>query len=259
MGSSQSSVATQAFGAHTNGLKSLLDTGEHADLKLRCVDGREFMVHKAIVCAQSEFFPKACKPEKFKVGRSCTVGHRYQEQPGQLSKASPQVEGNEGVVELTIGDATTIGFLLNFLYTMSYVDDIKAKSCLITDVNLYIAADFYAIETLKSVAAAGFQKHLTGGLWKTDSFPKALELIYNDTFPEDRRLRDVALAVLLDNASELIKFNSTVPTELTRVIESLPELSKDIAIQSLAQVQTLTSEIESLRRNAKKIELTATC
>lgn len=48
---------------------SLLVTGEHSDLVLRCNDGKEFKVHKAVVCAQSDFFRKACKPDKFKVGK----------------------------------------------------------------------------------------------------------------------------------------------------------------------------------------------
>ncbi|TID19571.1 hypothetical protein E2P81_ATG06738 [Venturia nashicola] len=216
MGARQSNITTAVVGAHTNGLKSLLDTGEHSDLLLRCSDGKEFKVHKAIVCAQSEFFRKACKPEKFK-------------------------EGKLNLVELTIGNSTTIGLLLNFLYTMNYANDVKAKNCLLNNVNLYVAADFYAIEALKKVAAAAFEKHLTEGLWKTGSFPKALEVIYSETPSSDRKLRDVALAVLMEHAAELFKFDSSVPTELSEVIESLPELSKDIAIQSLSEVEKFKS------------------
>lgn len=57
-----------ALEAHKAGLRRMLDTGKHADLVLRCTeDGKEFQVHKAIVCAQSKFFEKACEPENFKV------------------------------------------------------------------------------------------------------------------------------------------------------------------------------------------------
>lgn len=54
--------------AHKAGLRRMLDTGKHTDLTLRCTDdGKEFKVHKAIVCAQSKFFEKACEPDSFKV------------------------------------------------------------------------------------------------------------------------------------------------------------------------------------------------
>lgn len=126
---------------------------------------------------------------------------------------------------------------------MDYVNNNKSKNCLLTDVKLYVAADFYVIATLKTVAATSFEKHLTGGLWKTDSFPKALEIIYNDTPSSDRKLRDAALTVLMEHAAELIKFGSNVPTDLSMVIEKLPELSKDIAVQSLSEVEKLKSRL----------------
>lgn len=50
------------------GLHRMLDSGKHTDLVLRCTeDGKEFKVHKAIVCAQSKFLEKACEPDSFKV------------------------------------------------------------------------------------------------------------------------------------------------------------------------------------------------
>lgn len=44
----------------------MLDTGLYSDLTLRC-GSKGFKVHKAVVCAQSDFFSDACKLEGFKV------------------------------------------------------------------------------------------------------------------------------------------------------------------------------------------------
>lgn len=62
-----SSLSNQGTPSTSADVDSLLDTGEHSDLILRCSDGTVFNVHKAIVCSQSQFFRNACKPEKFKV------------------------------------------------------------------------------------------------------------------------------------------------------------------------------------------------
>lgn len=51
----------------SNQLTRMLETGDHSDLVLRCTDGKIFNVHKAIVCAQSDFFSRACQSGRFKV------------------------------------------------------------------------------------------------------------------------------------------------------------------------------------------------
>ena len=41
---------------------AFLDNELYSDLILRSSDGTTFRVHKVIVCTQSKFFGKACKP-----------------------------------------------------------------------------------------------------------------------------------------------------------------------------------------------------
>lgn len=53
----------------------MLDTGLYSDLTLRC-GSKDFKVHKAVVCAQSEFFANACKPEGFKVSSFSSANSR---------------------------------------------------------------------------------------------------------------------------------------------------------------------------------------
>ena len=48
-------------------MHSCFRSGAYSDLTIRCGDGREFKVHKDIVCPQSQFFAKAVEEGRFKV------------------------------------------------------------------------------------------------------------------------------------------------------------------------------------------------
>lgn len=214
-------------------MTSLLETGEHSDLVLRCSEGKEFKVHKAILCAQSEFFQKACKPGSFKVSQPSIIKTRVE------TKIILFQEAKENVVKLTIGDSSLISLLLSFLYTTGC----DYEDSLLTDVNLYVAADFYDIESLKAVAAEKFKDHLTKGLWKSDSFSQAVEIIYNETTAEmEPDLRGIALEKIVEHASELMKSDTNgAPSALAKVMDRVAELSKDLAMRLLSENEKLKS------------------
>ncbi|KAE9985017.1 hypothetical protein EG328_008007 [Venturia inaequalis] len=214
MVSNLSKAFTSSKKHHEAAMARLLETGEHSDLVLRCSDGKEFRVHKGILCAQSQFFRKACNPEHFK-------------------------EGRENLVELTIGDSSIISLLLSFLYTTNF----EATICPLIDVNLYVAADFYDIEPLRLMAAACFESHLEDGHWTSDFFPKAVETIYNETSTETSpNLRNTAFTCIVEHASELMKPGTNgTPSALAIMMDTIPELSKDIAMHLLFEAERLKS------------------
>ncbi len=51
---------------HQNGIRaslsSILNSGKYSDMTI-CCGGREFMVHRAVVCPRSRFFAAACDGE----------------------------------------------------------------------------------------------------------------------------------------------------------------------------------------------------
>jgi hypothetical protein len=54
-------------------LKRLLDSSKYSDLTIQC-DDQQWLVHKSIVCSQSDFFSAACDRD-FKVRRrTMTLG-----------------------------------------------------------------------------------------------------------------------------------------------------------------------------------------
>ncbi|KAE9985016.1 hypothetical protein EG328_008006 [Venturia inaequalis] len=213
-----SELETAILGAHKEALCRLRKSEEHCDLTLRCtIDGEEFKVHKAIVCAQSGFFQKACKPDSFK-------------------------EGKDSVVDLTIGSPFTIALLLDFLYDMSY-PDLNPDDNLIHDVNLYIAADFYDVPILKRVATNHFKNNVNELTNVERCLVPVTEIVYNETATTDRTLRELALAVVVANASDLLKpqDQNAGPTHLAEIMKAIPELGVDVARGLALEVEKLKS------------------
>jgi hypothetical protein len=117
---------------------------------------------------------------------------------------------------------------------LEYVD--QSENNLVTDVNAYVAADFYVVPFLKTLVAAKFKDHLTS-LWNSDNFPVAVETIYTETVSTDRALRDLVLDTIIKHASVLLGPSiSCTSTALTSVMDRVAELGKDLSIRMLSEV-----------------------
>lgn len=233
---------------------SLLDTGEHSDLVLRCSDGTEFNVHKAIVCSQSQLFRFACKPEKFKVSDAMApfllLGNNISDR-----LANEKQEGNENRIDLTVGNSTTINSLLKYLYTMEYVNHAAPEDVLTTDVDVYVVADFYAVPVLKKLIAAQFENHLAK-LWNTDLFSQAVQTIYTDTPITGRNLRDMALDTIMEHTTDLIETGEGAdPTPLTEVMDYVPELGKDLTLRLISNGESSNPESETREVRVERLVL----
>lgn len=125
--------------------------------------------------------------------------------------------------------------LLSFLYTTNF----EAVICPLIDVNLYVAADFYDIEPLRLIAAARFESHLENGHWEGEFFPQAVEIIYKETSTETSpNLRNTAFTCIVEHASELMKPGTNgTPSALAKMMDTIPELSKDIAMHLLFEAE----------------------
>ncbi|TID19512.1 hypothetical protein E2P81_ATG06679 [Venturia nashicola] len=198
-----------AVDAHAAGAHSLLGTGEHSDLVLRCSDGEEFRVHKAVVCAQFRFLRNACKLGKFK-------------------------EGVENYIDLTIGTSATLSLPLNFLCTLQY--ELKTiDESLVNDANVYGAADFYTVPALKPTIIEHFSV-LLNKFWDTTYFIDSIDIIYNILPSNDRHLRDVVVDTIIKRG--LLR-NHEGP--LAEVLDKAPGLGKDISFRMYGEITQLKS------------------
>lgn len=75
-------------------LATLLEAGKYSDLKITC-RGREYAVHRAIICSRSGFFDGACR-NAFK-------------------------ESNTGVIDLSEDDGKTVEHMIHYFYHLDYL------------------------------------------------------------------------------------------------------------------------------------------
>ncbi|RDI86401.1 hypothetical protein Vi05172_g3476 [Venturia inaequalis] len=210
-----------AINEHVKAMRQKFESGEDSDVTLRAEDGTIFKLHKVIITGQSKFFKKACHPEHFK-------------------------EGVDNFVDLESGDSAILEMLLEYLYVLDYDDRAMEpeQGALITNAEIYAAADFYDIPSLKTVAQAKMKRCVTTmQMWSNREFPQAISIVYTTTLAKDRGLRDIVLKGVLENFkvlkkvgdqtkddSKLVEFLEGRPT-LTQVMSDVAEFAADIAFQ----------------------------
>lgn len=99
--------------------------------------------------------------------------------------------------------------MLDFLYSTDYETQTNANSNakgspLVTHASVYALAEKYCIPVLKNVSKQKFVAALEKD-WKDWSFVPAIEIVYTTTVPQDRGLRDVVIAVILQHQSHIRK------------------------------------------------------
>ena len=108
---------------------------------------------------------------------------------------------------------------------------------LLTNAEIYAAADFYDIPSLKKLAQVKMKKCVLS-LWEHEEFPQAVRIAYTSTLPKDRGLRDIVLKTILEHFEDL---GETVdetehgmledrPT-FSQVMSEVADVSRDIALQ----------------------------
>ncbi|QDS69841.1 hypothetical protein FKW77_000169 [Venturia effusa] len=210
-----------AINEHVKAMRQKFESGEDSDVTLRAKDGTVFKLHKVIITGQSRFFKKACHPEHFK-------------------------EGVENHINLELGDSSILEMLLEYLYVLDYDDRALEpdQGALITNAEIYAAADFYDISSLKTVAQAKMKRCVTTlQMWSNREFPQAISIVYTTTLAKDRGLRDIVLKAALENFkilkkvgdqtkddSKLVEFLEGRPT-LTQVMSDVAEFAADVAFQ----------------------------
>lgn len=150
-------------------------------------------------------------------------------------------EGKENHINLTLGNSSTISILLNYLYTLEYKN--KNGDILVSHVKVYEAASFYGIPALQKLVVKEFEHHLH---MRYDSLPKAIEAIYNDIPSFDRTLQDLALDSIVKNSGTLLGTSEEEATELSKMMDDLPQLGKDLTYHLLLENAKIKAAIGSI-------------
>ncbi|KAI7533878.1 hypothetical protein KC331_g12847 [Hortaea werneckii] len=188
-----------------SGLKRAFTSEEHSDLTIVCQD-RQWKAHKFLLCAQSEWFRKAC--------------------------AGPWEEGKLGKITLK-DDPQVVDALLHWLYNFDYGDygnsqDHYCPSVL--DVRVYAAADKYLLPNLKRLAAEKFEKGMKAE-WESGGFVNAIQEAYVVIPESDRTLKKIIIEVASKHKLALLH-PSKGSEDFKRLTAELPEFGKDLLVAS---------------------------
>lgn len=89
---------------------------------------------------------------------------------------------------------------------------------MLTNIKIYVAADYYDLPNLRTVAATKFKKAATPGSLHSADFPKSVALIYEKLF-HAKSLRDIVIDLTIEHSKTVLDpfFDGVVSPTLKRL------------------------------------------
>ncbi|SMR49068.1 unnamed protein product [Zymoseptoria tritici ST99CH_3D1] len=209
------------------GLANLFKSGDFSDFTIKC-GPYHFEVHKAVICAQSEFFKAACKTNSFKEGRDNTITLDTSD------KDDPSCDDPEAIkllvhffyfldYEVSSAEVTTAQPLPALTSSSSPPSAKRQRTStgsapsavvklalpssdkhMLAHAKVFAAAVKYHVGPLRAMAAAKFKAAVTSGSTHT-SFAETITVVYESTADDVRELRDIVEDALMKDKSFLIR------------------------------------------------------
>jgi len=160
-------------------------------------------------------------------------------------------EGQEGVVNIVVGEISTIARMVLYIYSLDYSDETTTSdnNKLVCNAKLFQAAEFYIIPHLQKLAVTKFETAVSEA-YVVDQFLGAIEVIYaNPTI--DPALRNLVADVCVKQHSTLIAYQGFID-----MLSNTPELGKDLTLSFLpaaAKVEQLTKLLLHSKIKNKKV------
>ncbi|KAK4961873.1 hypothetical protein LTR10_002366 [Elasticomyces elasticus] len=169
--------------------KNMFTTGKYSDLTIKC-HGKEWHLHKNIVCSRSSFFEAACDE---------VAGV----QPASLSDdGTPELK--KVTITLDEEDPKVVAAAVHYLYEPTYSDEDRAanSSPLTFNVQVHALADKLDIPNLAKLAAKKFH-YRAQSHWRTAAFADAALHIFTTDIKFDDGLQKSVVAVAGPHAGDL--------------------------------------------------------
>lgn len=158
--------------------------------------------------------------------------------------------------------------MLDFVYTMDYDDGTPSASSpsafdvtavdstwepLTTNAQIYVTADIYDIPELKQLATEKYRV-AAQEKWNTPYFSKSLQLIYDNTRPEDKDIKKVALEIIKKRLNALLdrgEFTAVLKENGELAFEVLRRIAQPPRFEGSVQYQCRSSICGGVKRSAQ--------
>ncbi|KAI7304984.1 hypothetical protein KC367_g2874 [Hortaea werneckii] len=195
-------VTPEPLAPLVNGLKRAFESSKHADLTVVC-QGRQWRVHKVLLCAQSEWFEKSC---------------------AECRRAQ------EGVITFPEDETDAIEAMLYWFYEFDYGISQDVESPLVLDVQVYAVAGKYLLPNLQRLAAAKFEQRAEKE-WQSADFAQAIRGVYDDLQESGAALKLTIAQIVNKHRMEL--FHPAEGSEAFMTMAGkIPGFGRDILIAS---------------------------
>jgi len=189
----------------------LLISGKYSDFQIVC--GAEvWKVHKAIICARSEYFERVCD-SNFK-------------------------EAAEGSITLEGEHPDLVNQMIHWLYTYKYIYDSHSEISpqrLINHVEMYMLADKYDLRHLKSETRWAFQQDIEGFVDRCKVLSEVIRLVYDTLTWTEFGPRDLLTSFIWRNKETLL-----LEPEIQACVRECEGLRQDILEELYRDVRKST-------------------
>ncbi|PVH79551.1 hypothetical protein DL98DRAFT_216253 [Cadophora sp. DSE1049] len=227
----------------------LFSPGKYSDLLIKC-KGKEFRVHRAVVCLQSKpladaidgRFKEATTGEIDLDGNEldiveCMLQFMYNRDysDGRDNDVGTTPSTSLSVSVNTQGAPSSNSSLPSSGFTPTAKSLSEVKGALLTNTKVYIIGDQLQVPELKTLSMKKYEEVVSAG-WNSASFVASLKLLYEETMENDRLLKDVVIKTAGEHVKDLCDRG-----EFVTLCKEKGEIAFDVLKASLTAEPSVTA------------------
>lgn len=207
-----------------------------------------YLVHKNIICPQSDFFRAACRPNTFKEGQTGVINIPASSGRNDDFFTRP-ISIEDFDWDLDVETTKSVKLMIHYFYHHDYLEqetspelrklvcyNTKARKGLLAEHSrMYAMGEKYGIPGLKTLAATKFRKTMT--YFNHAGLTAGIIIAYKSTPEADKQLRDVVL-----DGVDSYRVLYLEDAEIQQIISSIPDLAYGLFLRCARR------EVESLAR-----------
>jgi hypothetical protein len=192
-----------------------------------------YLVHKAIICPQSDFFKAACRPDTFQEGSTNIIN--ITASSGRDKPAKTYITTEDFYWDLDVETTASVKLMIHYFYHHDYLEqetthiksEVLPKGLLDEHSRMYAMGEKYGIPGLKAVALTKFSSQIPRYITPC-SVSTAAVIAFNSTPDSDKSLREEVLEVL-----DICRQAWKKQVAIQKTILSMPEIAYGLYCKSL--------------------------